>query len=69
MPKFLILAREVVFYEKIVDAPNEQFIRDSIFDGTLQLDDSDIIDGEDFEISSIEELNLEQSEDSDDEES
>ena len=55
MPKFIVQARETVFYWKEVEAESEDQIKQMIFDGEIAFDYGDITDGCDFEVQSIDE--------------
>jgi hypothetical protein len=54
MPKFLVRAQETVYYLIEVEAETEQDIRDDFTLGNLDFDNKDIVDGEDFNLLSVE---------------
>ena len=53
MPKFIINARETVFYRVEVEAESEQEVRHQISLGNIDFNSSDIVDGDDFTIDAI----------------
>jgi hypothetical protein len=53
MPKFIINARETVFYRVEVEAESEKELRYQISLGNIDFNSSDIIDGDDFTIDAI----------------
>ena len=56
MPKFMVYAKEVVYYMNSVEADNEDQVKEMLKDGDFVFDGSDITDGENFEILEIEEI-------------
>jgi hypothetical protein len=54
MPKFTVMAQETVYYMIEVEAESEQAVRDDFTKGNLSFDSTDIIDGDDFNLLSIE---------------
>jgi hypothetical protein len=55
MPKFIVCATEVVKYAKEVEAKDEGQVREMVFNGEIDFNYGDIVDGWDFDISEIEE--------------
>lgn len=53
MPKFIINARETVFYRVEVEAESEKEVRHQISLGNIDFNSSDIVDGDDFTIDAI----------------
>lgn len=54
MPKFSVMAQETVYYMIEVEAESEQAVRDDFTEGNLDFNHTDIIDGDDFNLLSIE---------------
>jgi hypothetical protein len=54
MPKFNVMAQETVYYMIEVEAESEQAVRDDFTVGNLDFGHKDIIDGDDFNLLSIE---------------
>jgi hypothetical protein len=54
MPKFSVMAQEIVYYMIEVDAESAQAIRDDFEEGELNFGNEDIVDGEDLNLLSIE---------------
>jgi hypothetical protein len=54
MPKFNVMAQETVYYMIEVEAESAQAIRDDFEDGELNFDSTDIVDGEDLNLLSVE---------------
>jgi len=54
VPKFRVMARETVYYLIDVEAESEQAIRDDFTVGNLDFNNKDIVDGEDFNLLSVE---------------
>jgi hypothetical protein len=54
MPKFTVMAQETVYYMIEVEAESEQAVRDDFAEGNLGFDGTDVVDGEDFNLFSIE---------------
>jgi len=54
MPKFTVMAQETVYYMIEVEAESEQAIRDDFEEGNLNFNNTDIVDGEDLGLLSIE---------------
>ena len=55
MSKFIVTAREVVYYLREVEAENEEQVQQMVFDGELDFDFGDVSDSFDFEIVNINE--------------
>ena len=55
MPKFIVCATEVVKYAKEVEAKDENQVREMVFNGEIDFNYGDIVDGWDFDIREIEE--------------
>ncbi len=53
MPKFNVMAQETVYYTIEVEAESEQAVRDDFAEGNLIFNNTDIVDGEDLNILSI----------------
>jgi hypothetical protein len=53
MPKFNVMAQETVYYLIEVEAESEQAVRDDFAEGNLIFNNTDIVDGEDLNILSI----------------
>ena len=54
MPKFNVMAQETVYYMIEVEAESAQSIRDDFEEGELNFDSTDIVDGEDLNLLSVE---------------
>jgi hypothetical protein len=54
MPKFNVMAQETVYYMIEVEAESAQAIRDDFEEGELNFDSTDIVDGEDLNLLSVE---------------
>lgn len=54
MPKFRVRARETVYYMVEVEAESLDAVRDSITEGDIEFASEDIVDGDDFNLMSIE---------------
>jgi hypothetical protein len=54
MPKYRVIAQETVYYLIEVEAESEQAVRDDFTDGNLDFNHTDIIDGDDFNLISVE---------------
>ena len=55
MAKYIVTAREVVYYLREVEAENEEQVQKMVFDGELDFDFGDVSDSFDFEIVNINE--------------
>ena len=53
MPKFSVMAQETVYYTIEVEAESEQAVRDDFAEGNLIFNNTDIVDGEDLNLLSI----------------
>ena len=58
MPKFKVMAQETVFYMIEVEAESEQAVRDDFTEGNLNFNNTDIVDGEDFNLLSVEPVDI-----------
>jgi hypothetical protein len=54
MPKFNVMAQETVYYMIEVEAESAQAVRDDFEEGELNFDSTDIVDGEDLNLLSVE---------------
>ena len=58
MKKYRVTASEIVYYMKNVESENEEELRSLIQSGDVMFDNEDIVDGGDFELVDIEEIEL-----------
>ena len=56
MKKYIVYASEIVYYMKNVESENEEELRSLIQSGDVMFDNEDIVDGRDFELVEIEEI-------------
>ena len=56
MKKYRVTASEIVYYMKNVESENEEELRSLIQSGDVMFDNEDIVDGGDFELINIEEI-------------
>ena len=56
MKKYIVFASEIVYYMKNVESENEEELRSLIQSGDVMFDKEDIVDGRDFELVDIEEI-------------
>ena len=56
MKKYRVYASEIVYYIKNVESENEEELRSLIQSGDVMFDNEDIVDGGDFELINIEEI-------------
>ena len=56
MKKYRVYASEIVYYMKNVESENEEELRSLIQSGDVMFDEEDIVDGRDFELINIEEI-------------
>ena len=56
MKKYIVYASEIVYYMKNVESENEEELRSLIQSGDVMFDNEDIVDGGDFELINIEEI-------------
>ena len=56
MKKYRVYASEIVYYMKNVESENEEELRSLIQSGDVMFDNEDIVDGGDFELIDIEEI-------------
>ena len=56
MKKYRVYASEIVYYMKNVESENEEELRSLIQSGDVMFDKEDIVDGRDFELIDIEEI-------------
>ena len=56
MKKYRVYASEIVYYMKNVESENEEELRSLIQSGDVMFDNEDIVDGGDFELVNIEEI-------------
>ena len=56
MKKYRVYASEIVYYMKNVESENEEELRSLIQSGDVMFDNEDIVDGRDFELVEIEEI-------------
>ena len=56
MKKYIVYASEIVYYMKNVESENEEELRSLIQSGDVMFDKEDIVDGGDFELIDIEEI-------------
>ena len=56
MKKYRIHANEIVYYMKDVESESEEELRSLIQSGDVMFDNEDIVDGGDFELVNIEEI-------------
>jgi hypothetical protein len=56
MKKYRVYASEIVYYMKNVEFENEEELRSLIQSGDVMFDNEDIVDGGDFELVDIEEI-------------
>ena len=56
MKKYRVYASEIVYYMKNVESENEEELRSLIQSGDVMFDSEDIVDGGDFELIDIEEI-------------
>jgi hypothetical protein len=54
MPKFLVRAHETVYYMVEVEAESADAVRDSITLGDIEFSSVDIVDGDNFNLMSVE---------------
>ena len=54
MPKFRIRAQETVYYMVEVEAESADAVRDLITEGDIEFASEDIVDGDDFNLMSVE---------------
>jgi hypothetical protein len=54
MPKFRVMAQETVYYMVEVEAESADAVRDSITVGDIGFASEDIVDGDNFNIMSVE---------------
>jgi len=56
MPKFIVYAKEVVYYMVDVEAENKDEVSNLLYENEIDFNPSDITDGGDFEVLEIEEI-------------
>jgi len=56
MPKFIVYAKEVVYYMVDVEAENKDEVSNLLYEGGIDFNPSNITDGGDFEVLEIEEI-------------
>ena len=56
MKKYRVYASEIIYYMKNVESENEEELRSLIQSGDVMFDNEDIVDGGDFELVNIEEI-------------
>ena len=56
MKKYRVYASEIVYYMKNVESENEEELRSLIQSGDVMFDNEDIVDGGDFKLVDIEEI-------------
>ena len=56
MPKFIVYAKEVVYYMVDVEAKNKDEVKKFLYKNEIDFNPSDITDGGDFEVLEIEEI-------------
>jgi len=54
MPKYRVMAHETVYYMVEVEAASADAVRDSITEGDIEFSSVDIVDGDNFNIMSVE---------------
>jgi hypothetical protein len=54
MPKFRVMAQETVYYMVEVEAESADAVRDSVTEGDIEFSSDDIVDGDDFNLMSVE---------------
>jgi hypothetical protein len=54
MPKFRVMAQETVYYMVEVEAASADAVRDLFTQGDIVFDSWDIVDGDDFNLRSVE---------------
>ena len=54
MPKYRVMARETVYYMVEVEAESADAVRDLITEGEIEFSSEDIVDGDDFNLMSVE---------------
>ena len=54
MPKFKVMAHETVYYMVEVEAESADAVRDSITLGEIEFSSEDIVDGDNFNLMSVE---------------
>jgi hypothetical protein len=54
MPKYRVMAHETVYYMVEVEAASADAVRDLITEGDIEFSSVDIVDGDDFNIMSVE---------------
>ena len=54
MPKFRVRAQETVYYMVEVEAESADAVRDLITEGDIEFSSEDIVDGDDFNLMSVE---------------
>jgi hypothetical protein len=54
MPKFRVMAHETVYYMVEVEAESADAVRDLITEGDVEFSSEDIVDGDDFNLMSVE---------------
>jgi hypothetical protein len=54
MPKFRVMAQETVYYMVEVEAESAAAVRDLVTQGDIEFSSDDIVDGDDFNLRSVE---------------
>ena len=54
MPKFRVRAQETVYYMVEVEAESADAVRDSITEGDIEFSSENIVDGDNFNLMSVE---------------
>ena len=54
MPKFKVMAHETVYYMVEVEAESADAVRDLITEGDVEFSSEDIVDGDNFNLMSVE---------------
>jgi hypothetical protein len=54
MPKFRVMAHETVYYMVEVEAESADAVRDSITEGEIEFSSENIVDGDNFNLMSVE---------------
>jgi hypothetical protein len=56
MNKYRLFASETVYYALVVEAESEDEARELVYDGQIDFDFKDIIEGNDFNLDRVEEI-------------
>jgi hypothetical protein len=54
MPKYRVMAHETVYYMVEVEAESEDAVKESVTAGDIEFSSADIVDGDNFNIMSVE---------------